>query len=113
MKTNESIKPATPLPWKDANADGEFITGDGVLIARFLRGSFHDREQDAAYIVAACNAYPRLLAERERLVEALREILASPNITQCPRGLWSAADNMNYVKVRRANALLREIEEGK
>ena len=57
-----------------------------------------DSHQDAAYIVTACNAYPRLLADRARLIEALRELCATPSadFLDCPLG--------------KARALLRRIE---
>jgi hypothetical protein len=38
------VKPTTPLPWTLANGHFQHITGD-----------------DAAYIVHACNAYPKLV----------------------------------------------------
>ena len=65
-----ATKPATPLPW---------ITDHSTVIYSTERGPHrgavaeYGYQQDAAYIVTACNAYPRLLAEREELVQALRE----------------------------------------
>ena len=66
---NTHIKPATPLPWLDRRG---YVSGDSTIIAKMHRGYFEDREKDAAYIVAACNAFPRLMAERAELVAALQ-----------------------------------------
>lgn len=66
------MKPATPLPWAvrkepdEPSKDGEYMQcwiepRIGEIYYTTLRG-----QQDADYIVHACNAYPKL-------VEALRE----------------------------------------
>ena len=78
-----ATKPATPLPWKivseranegmTAPVESE-VRGDNRQVAVRLGRLYNDSQKaDAAYIVTACNAYPRLLAEREELVKALRE----------------------------------------
>ena len=68
-------KPATPLPWtyrEDTYQPNwwQIWTYDGGMgtVAEAI-GS----ETNAAYIVAACNAYPGLLAERAKLIGALRK----------------------------------------
>ena len=75
-----AAKPGTPLPWKIGRDE------DGVLVITYSHRlgdrdiakipALTDRAQrmaDAAYIVTACNEYPRLLAERAELVAALRQ----------------------------------------
>ena len=78
MTTTKQAAPATPLPWKVSKPQhGRFpaysIDNGSVksiaMVSIMARGG---TDQDAAYIVAACNAYPRLLAERAELVAALR-----------------------------------------
>ncbi len=99
------MKPATPLPWQQD--DDTYILGpDGSsVLAPTLdgedRGECYEA-QDAAYIVHACNAYPRL-------VEALGDILAvlshDPDNARLARAIYGngAAD--------KARALLRELGE--
>ena len=80
-----AIKPATPLPWKivseranegmTAPVESE-VRGDNRQVAVRLGRLYNDSQKaDAAYIVTACNAYPRLLAEREELVKVLRNVM--------------------------------------
>lgn len=59
----------------------EMIEFDDLTLEGYRRiGTFHElydskfAKKDAAYIVLACNSYPALLAERDRLREALEEI---------------------------------------
>ena len=75
-----AMKPATPLPWKvDENNELPPAviedTEDGIGVCEEMNA------QDAAYIVAACNAYPKLVA-------ALREIANLPDgdFYDCPLG---------------------------
>ena len=74
-----TIKPATPLPWiaehrpahNFASAHHWIKTADhNRFVASVVDARNH--EQDAAYIVGACNALPRLEAERAELVAALQ-----------------------------------------
>ena len=58
--------------------------------------------QDAAYIVAACNAFPRLMAEREELVAALAEFLNDQDTMREPY--------RNEAICERARALLQRIK---
>lgn len=84
-----TAKPATPLPWARLECERvpankysaqhyrfytEGLTPEGFrnLIAT-TAPNLRDKEY-AAYIVEACNAYPRLMAERDELVAALRFI---------------------------------------
>jgi len=51
------------------------------------------------------DALADLLAQAARnddLRKALKDLIASPNITECPNGLWSTADSNNYCLVRAA-----------
>ena len=74
MTATKQVKPATPLPWTHSGAaircpgypqaNGSFTlacTGDDET----PHNDAQAQKSDAAYIVAACNAYPKL-------VEALR-----------------------------------------
>ena len=82
--TTKQAAPATPLPWQD----GTFKSGAvrGVVSTNY--GKFEvPHPSDAAYIVEACNAFPRLMAEREQLVAALR---------QCVDAMADALDGGEY-----------------
>ena len=75
MKTKHT--PATPLPWE---ALGDMVhCGDDhprIIAASFDRSAASKRgdEQNAAYAAHACNEYPKLVEDRAKLVEALREV---------------------------------------
>lgn len=96
----QTIKPATSLPWAlmDRASDGEYLAGITNMIGKsdpLYHAEAHatidaDAAQDAAYIVHACNSYPRL-------VDALRRVLDSGEINN---------DAASYLDGR---ALLREI----
>lgn len=70
------IKSASELPWKEGLRDGDEkdVWGPGYLVAKVYLGSpaAKRRANNAALIVAAVNALPELLAERERMREALK-----------------------------------------
>jgi hypothetical protein len=67
------LKPATALPWRVSPAHQAQVQQSSG-IAR-VTDCYHG-QQDAAYIVTAANAYPRLMAENEALREALKASLA-------------------------------------
>ena len=105
------MKPATPLPWTSVapsatrNVSSFSIrSGDRPIAALsyypYTQEARNRTEADAAYIVAACNAYPQLLDDRRRLVEALRCVAIGPR-----PGAWP------NVAVNNARALLAEIGE--
>ena len=90
--TTKQAAPATPLPWRTdeyirericAGADRDAQVAKIFTIPRGANDAQTDRarQQDAAYIVAACNAYPRLMAEREQLVAALRAVVDAYTVT--------------------------------
>ena len=64
----QGVRPATPLPWELCHAnnqrvrckDGGAFLGVPVLDTRATYGDMG--KQDAAYIVHAANAYPKLVA---------------------------------------------------
>ena len=72
----DTTKPATPLPWQsEENANGALQFGNPALpwIAEIWRRGYQAQERaNAAYIVAACNGYPQLVADRERLLTFVR-----------------------------------------
>lgn len=74
---NESAK--LPLPLRAGSTVdfglNKILAADGSVFAA-VRASAADCPQQAENIVRACNAYPALLAERDRLREALVDALA-------------------------------------
>jgi hypothetical protein len=77
--TTNTTKPATPLPWtmratqESSYAAFKIGAPSNRTIAAVLDGNAN-AAADAAYIVAACNAYPQLVADRQELIAALREL---------------------------------------
>ena len=70
-----TMKPATPLPWiANGDEDHDFIIGGNPqeILADCSIGRVRPIEDktNAAYIVAAANAYPRLVQALKALVEA-------------------------------------------
>ena len=70
--TTKQAAPATPLPWKLCGINKDEFGSLNLNTGDFAGGGY--TPQDAAYIVEACNAYPRLMAEREQLVAALKTL---------------------------------------
>ena len=117
----DTIKPATPLPWLVSDLDvfiGKVAIVDtqGLGVARVNRNfAPKGAEQNAAYIVAAANAYPQLVAERAELVAALRSITMQGCSQGCPEytaadGTWERVQHTPACK--KASALLLKIEGG-
>ena len=81
-----SIMPATPLPWDYASIENAIIPGavlvdsEGDCICRVPL----DKIDDTIYIVEACNAYPRLLAERAELVRVIERCQAALRANGAP-----------------------------
>jgi hypothetical protein len=80
-------KAATPGPWKDKsfkrNYDWGVICSGGKRIAQCTsadvtderkRVTFEEKLANAAYIAAACNAVPELIAENRKFQECTREL---------------------------------------
>ena len=80
-------KAATPGPWKDKsfkrNYDWGVICSGGKRIAQCTstdvtderkRVTFEEKLANAAYIAAACNAAPELIAENRALRKRVREL---------------------------------------
>ena len=68
--------PATPLPWRratESRGTHRILSGDKLVgeASHYNEGAY----ANAAYIVEACNAYPRLLDENAALRAALRGLL--------------------------------------
>ena len=112
-------KPATPLPWiavadKAAPYSGIYVDKPGRQ-KQVVHENGATKDADAAYIVTASNAYPRLLAERQQLVEALRKTIACAREWHEPE---SAGDKKAYhfdlsdhPRMKNAIALLRSLGE--
>lgn len=93
-----NIKPATPLPWKRV-ANGRVLS-----IPDYGQVTSSDTyPRDAAYIVHACNAYPKL-------VEALREWLANASLG-ARYSLQAESRAIHNDEELRIRALLRELKE--
>ncbi len=100
-----TIKPATPLPWYD---DGRYVVQHAPDNPRPIRiAECHDA-QHAAYIVAACNAYPELVA-------ALRDALPALNgwagAVRRSRGHHSQESAIADKRLHAARALLAKLGE--
>lgn len=91
------MKPATPLPWEWLPDEGQFIVDSRKQIVAEVPCQGCPPE-NGAYIVHACNAYPRL-------VEALRELML-----RCDGEEGVRADGSN-IQTMRASALLLELGE--
>jgi len=98
-------KPATPLPWAmrqqylcRAMSDGSIPVASSTPISF---GSVNVRDLDAAYIVAACNAYPRLVAALRGVMTEFVGDRGAHNLLGCDAGVVA-----DY-----ARALLRELGE--
>ena len=103
-----TTKPATPLPWNWMSNDTEGRAG--ILVVQ-PDGTFDEVAQnatreDAAYIVAACNAYPELVAAL-KVMEAMQGWLAE----RC-----SATDKLIHERATqegdKLRALLAKLGEG-
>ena len=94
MEATKGIKPATPLPWSTAGTQGKGYTvwaGNTILFqAANARSGNAAAIKDAAYIVAAANNYPRLVA-------ALKDVLSAHKFDGSP--------------MNKARALLSELGE--
>ena len=104
-----TLKPATPLPW---------FNDDEIIMPSLESAPFDDSAYDrsaqawvadcrngngkanARYIIAACNAYPRLVAALQATVE-LGQLCAD-----------NCADRVRDVDFDNARALLRDLGEG-
>ena len=91
------MKPEISLPWKTDSRTHIYRDEDTYVADTFLA-------QDAAYIVHACNNFPRLEAERAELVAALRMCLvAFSEVEPKPE---------DYEAVNSAALLLAKLGEG-
>ena len=92
-------KPATLLPWRVSPIAPRSIQQESGIWS--VAECTIDGDRNAPYIVAACNAYPQLVADRARLVEALRSALSAAKGDWQKGAAWDIA----------ATALLRELGE--
>ncbi len=101
------IKPATQLPWTyerfgviRGGASVRYINGAAIPQIASTIGA--ENEQNAAYIVHACNEFQRLVDENQRLREALRSTLEL---------IYSAGNLAESKTYSDASALLAELGE--
>lgn len=109
MTMSEKVE-HTELPWSESvlpPAEGLYLLGaDGNYVCALAEWDdegdliqvFGPAKANAAYIVLACNSYPALLAERDRLREALKPF---SELTQ-------ASMTVDMSDIRRARAALKE-----
>ena len=95
------MKPATPLPWiptapyVDDHISGIFPRG-AVYTKTYNELVCTCSEYDAAYIAAACNAYPQLVAALREQVDAFGA---------------KHADETDSPRIAKLRALLRDLGE--
>ena len=115
-------KPATPLPWESPGWDG-----DARIICASPKGKRRtlahiedmpdigvSADANATYIVAACNAYPQLVADRARLIAALQktnELVARGHVEGAYNAIAAGPQYAERVMAATAS-LLRELGEG-
>jgi len=87
------MKPATPLPWGTDKDGKRLYAGDAAAYGCVAETA---SRQNAAYIVAACNAYPQL-------VEALRDCLRAMGTSEIS---YEAKRKRTESAMRAASALL-------
>ena len=77
-RLRDLVGKATPGPWTSERQDEEDGSIYHAIHSRLGYAFVTNVEDDAnaAYIVAACNAMPRLEAERAELVAALRHLVS-------------------------------------
>lgn len=99
-------QPATPLPWYSADEyicsqfQNMWVADCWPVNTPISRDQSH---QNAAYIVEACDSYPRLLQEREKLIETVDTLIAHAK--------KSHGSDAYYVEIKKAQALLSEIKQ--
>jgi hypothetical protein len=78
------IEPGTPLPWRvrdDVVSSATWLSAENDTVDLACVGEGWPpseelcAEQDAAYIVHACNAYPALVEQADALEEALANLM--------------------------------------
>ena len=100
-----TIKPATPLPWARCVRSHKSVTGNMNAGAIPSKVAHVGCSSDRAYIVHACNAYPRLVEDDS--AEAIYAILCSDLGGDIPERILSAQEH-----IAKRRALLRELGEG-
>lgn len=108
------IKSASELPWKEGLRDGDEkdVWGPGYLVAKVYLGSpaAKRRANNAALIVAAVNALPELLAERERLRQAY-SARASTNALNFRFGKNEHGPLLTFIEAENADGYSIEVGE--
>ena len=111
-------KPATALPWTAVKSDRGMLVMSGSHV---LTGTGRPRSShwatDAAYIVHAANAYPRLVEALETVLAHIPESVLRKQEIVCkyPDGALVEAGTKEYpcfqAEVTKVRALLRELGE--
>ncbi len=101
-----ATKPATPLPWDNAGSTPQQATIDKGNFCIGDCGSGSGAHQNAAYIVAACNAFPQLVAALRELHEIDERKLAASE-----RRVYKIGHSVIQERVERNRALLRSLGE--
>lgn len=80
-KTDPSVTPASPLPWRliALSTHNAVWAANHCRIARLYRAAVNpDHEQDARYIVHACNLHPELVAALKEIAAAAATPIGQP-----------------------------------
>ena len=96
--STKQIQPATPLPWKSAEYR---VHGSFVIDTNTEEVGYTSEQNDAAYIVAACNVYPELVAALRGMYEDQMDYIKLNHL--------SGAENNHWMVI--ARALLARIGE--
>lgn len=118
-------EPGSPLPWKQCggytprymaihSSQGYIVFGlaDEELIENGASITCPDTEtqrKNSAYIVHACNNYPKLVAVNRTLVEALEGLLVEPPSNTIEYWEWQRAHANRFSKARTALAQAKEV----
>ena len=107
MADNTRETPHTPTPWRIGRFEGHVIASDDRLVAGCQ--GYHSVDSrdvnnaNAAFIVEACNAYDRLLAEHRAMETALRKVVdANPPFLVAWPARRAAKAALALVDARRA-----------
>ncbi len=103
--TTETKSTHTPGPWvihDEKMLDGRLVVStEAVNDIITIIGDIYNPDAEA-------NA--RLIAAAPELLEAVRIILESPELKNCPDGRWSTADSENYWRRAKLEAAIAKAE---
>ena len=97
----------SPLPWRVTQEDGDNYIRDTQNTALMCDAPYYPwvTPEDFPYIIEACNAYPRLVRDRDELLAAVKRLL--PHATDYMTSGQVADFEGSYID------LIRSIENGR